>query len=369
MGCWEGVQGLEPVRVYVTAQSKRREVDDIHLAGNSVKILSHSWYHQRHHTADGFQNIWEPSRQASAVRAVGWVLSHAFASKENVPPAVRAVDPETLAAPPERLRLTWLGHAAALIQLPGLTLLTDPVFSRRASPFSLVGPERLVPSPLGPVDLPALDAVLLSHDHYDHLDEASIRALARSFDPLFVVPLGVGALVRGWGARRVLELDWWQYVDLAEWRLHGTPAKHFSGRGLTGRNATLWAGWFLEPRGEGPSLYFAGDSGYAGLFTEIGERLGPPEVALLPIGAYRPRWLMEPVHVEPEEAVQAFRDLGARHFIPIHWGTFDLAEEPVHEPPQRLRACAAAHGLTDRVHLLDVGGTFALHTQRASADG
>ena len=192
------------------------------------------------------------------------------------------------------------------------------------------------------------------------LHSAWIRTLARRHDPLFLVPLGVGRLVRQAGATQVLELDWWQYVDRDGWRFHCTPAKHFSGRGLTNRDATLWSGWFLEALDGSQTVYFAGDSGYAEHFTAIYERLGAPEVALLPIGAYRPRWFMESVHVDPAQAVQAFVDLQATHFIPIHWGTFDLAEEPLQEPPLLLQQAAAEQNIADCVHLLDIGGVFSL---------
>lgn len=328
-----------------------------------MQIHTHPWYHQRHHHGSRFRNIWGPAREESFLKAAGWAAGFAMQQKENVPPPVRAVDPALLAASPERLRLTWIGHACALLQTPTFSVLTDPVFGRRASPVSFAGPSRHTPPALRLHDLPPLDVVLLSHDHYDHLDVDSLQTIARRHDPLFLVPLGVGRLVRSAGVRRVYELDWWQYVELDGWRFHCTPAKHFSGRGLTNRDATLWAGWFLEARDGSLTVYFAGDSGYAEHFTAIYERLGAPEVALLPIGAYRPRWFMERVHVDPAQAVQAFADLRAGHFIPIHWGTFDLADEPLQEPPLLLRQAAAEQNIADRVHLLDIGGVFSLTKQ------
>ncbi|MDX1532352.1 MAG: MBL fold metallo-hydrolase, partial [Rhodothermales bacterium] len=273
--------------------------------------------------------------------------------------ALPAIDPATLRTRPERLRVTWLGHAAALIQTPTLNLLTDPMLGRRASPLPFAGPERLTPLPLALDDLPLLDVVLLSHDHYDHLDRGSIQAIQQRFAPLFLAPLGVGEIVRGWGATRVLELDWWQYVVADGVRYHCTPAKHFAGRTPGGRDATLWAGWMLE-WADDLKLYFAGDSGYAPLFGDIRERLGAPDLALLPIGAYAPRWFMQAVHVDPAEAVQAARDLRARHVTPTHWGTCDRADEPLPEPPALFRRHAASAGLAGAVHVLDVGGTFTL---------
>ena len=347
-----------------------------------VEIRTHPWYHQRHHRAEGgFVNVWDVPRDAPFAKSARWLLARPFSQrgKANVPPPVHHLDAEALGAPPERLRVTWLGHAATLIQTPRHALLTDPMLSRRASPLSLAGPPRQAILPLRPEDLPAVDVVLLSHDHYDHLDKASIQAIQHQCAPLFLAPLGVGATLRRWGAARVAEMDWWQYADVGGLRYHCTPAMHFSGRGLTNRDGTLWCGWYVEAdvqaeaagevNGADPAssagqavqagaVYFAGDSGYAGLFGEVRERLGAPEVALLPIGAYRPRWFMKPVHMDPEEAVQAFQDVGAAHFVPIHWGTFDLADEPIQEPAERVQAYAQAAGVESRLHVLDIGTAF-----------
>ncbi len=325
-----------------------------------MHIHTHPWYHQHHHNGNGFRNIWGPPREESFWKAAGWLVGHAFQQKDNRLPPVQPIDLSLLTLPPERVRITWIGHATTLLQTAAFTLLTDPVFGHRVSPLPFAGPTRQTPPALRLADLPPIDLVLLSHDHYDHLDVQSIRTLVQQHDPLFFVPLGVGRLVRSLGATRVFELDWWQYVDLNGWRFHCTPAKHFSGRGLTNRDGTLWAGWYLAALDTDQTLYFAGDSGYADLFTTIRERLGAPEVALLPIGAYRPRWFMEGVHVDPSQAVQAFLDLQAQYFIPIHWGTFDLADEPLQEPPELLLQAATEQNVADRVHLLDIGGAFSL---------
>lgn len=325
------------------------------------EIHAHPWYHQQHHTDDGFRNIWSAQRDAPFFKAAGWILGHAFRRKENVPPPVRSIAPESLHVRPERLRLTWIGHSNVYVQTPGLDVLLDPMFGDRASPLSFAGPKREVALPIDPDALPGVDVVLISHNHYDHLDEGSIRQLHQLHAPLFLVPLGLGATLRAWGAEGVVELDWWQYVDVDGVRYHCTPAMHFSSRSLLDRNETLWAGWYLESlASDSLRLFYAGDTGYAEHFAEIRDRLGAPDVALLPIGAYLPRWFMAPVHVDPGEAVQAFLDLRARHFVPVHWGTFDLADETLQDAPRELREQAAERGVAERVHLLDVGGAFSL---------
>lgn len=257
--------------------------------------------------------------------------------------------PEALLADPG---LTWIGHAAFLVRMDGATFLTDPIFSRRASPLSFAGPARLV-EPGVPLDaLPPVDFVVLSHDHYDHTDVPSIRALAAR-GARFFVPLGLGPLVRAAGGT-VSELDWWESAEAGPVRVHCVPARHFSGRGLTDRGRTLWAGWVVQ----GPSrrFYHAGDTGYFDAFAEIGRRLGPIDLAALPIGAYLPSSIMRPVHMDPEEAVQAALDVASRTTVGMHWGTFDLTEEPLDEPPRRFRAEAARRGLAeDHVWVLAVG--------------
>jgi L-ascorbate metabolism protein UlaG (beta-lactamase superfamily) len=330
-----------------------------------MTIQTHPWHHEQHHTARGFRNIWGTAQQPSFFKVLRWLLRRALKQRNHVLPPVRPLDPASLATPPERLRITWIGHATMLVQTPDTTILTDPVFSQRASPLSFLGPARKTPPALSLDDLPPIDYVLLSHDHYDHLDANTIPRLAQQHDPVFLTPLGVDAIVQKWGARQTQALDWWQYLDLGGWRFHCTPAMHFSGRGLLNRNHTLWAGWYLENRAHDLAVYFAGDSGYADLFGDIRERLGAPEVALLPIGAYAPRWFMEAVHMDPAQALQAFLDLEAQHFIPTHWGTFDLADELLQEPPALIQHVAQEHNVADCLHLLDIGGQFSLDARLA----
>lgn len=248
--------------------------------------------------------------------------------------------PGTFDADPSRLAVSWLGHSTALLEIDGYRILTDPVWSHRCSPSHLVGPERLHPPPVALEALPAVDAVVISHDHYDHLDMDTVLALARTQRAPFFVPLGVGAHLRAWGVpgRRIVELDWHGSGDIDELSLICLPARHFSGR-FTNRNTTLWASWAIM----GPTrrVYFGGDTGYTKSFEQIGVDHGPFDVTLLPIGAYNPAWA--DIHMNPEEAVRAHRDLTAARsglMMPIHWGTFRLAPHPWAEPVERLLAAA-----------------------------
>lgn len=252
-----------------------------------------------------------------------------------------------LANPPGKsgslaLSATWLGHATALLEIEGHRLLTDPVWSERCSPSRSIGPQRLHPPPLALEALPALDAVVISHDHYDHLDMPTVRALARSQRAPFLVPLGVGAHLRQWGVpdARIIELDWHEQTRIGDLTLVCTPARHFSGRFLS-RNNTLWASWtVIGPRHR---AFFGGDTGYTASFTDIGARYGPFDMTLLPIGAYNKSW--PDIHMNPQEAVQAHRDLGAHAsggvLVPIHWCTFRLAPHPWSEPADWLVQAAA----------------------------
>jgi L-ascorbate metabolism protein UlaG (beta-lactamase superfamily) len=256
-------------------------------------------------------------------------------------PSPRFVDdvmPSKPAAQVDGLHVTLVNHSTVLLQQRDLHILTDPIWSERPSPFTWAGPlRRRAPGVLWD-DLPRIDLVLLSHNHYDHLDVATLRRLVARGGCEFVVPVGVGALLRSLSIGPVHELDWGEGHSHGGATVHCVPAMHFSARGLFDRNRTLWCGYVIES--EGRRIYFAGDTGFGGHFAQIRERFGSPDVALLPIGAYEPRWFMSPVHMDPDEAVKAHRTLGARLSIAIHHGTFQLADEALDTPKRRLAACA-----------------------------
>jgi L-ascorbate metabolism protein UlaG (beta-lactamase superfamily) len=240
--------------------------------------------------------------------------------------------------------ISFINHASFLIRLPGAVVLTDPIFSRRCSPVSWAGPRRARPPGIAFAELPRPDVVLLSHNHYDHMDFPSLREIQRRYAPRFVTLLGNARILAKIGIQSD-ELDWWDSVEIGALRLTATPARHFSARTPFDRNRALWGGFMIgAPAGQ---ILFAGDSGTGPHWREIGARLGAPGVALLPIGAYEPRWLMAPVHMNPEEAVAAHRDLGARRSIGMHFGTFQLTDEAIDAPLLALAAATQAAGLAD----------------------
>lgn len=232
------------------------------------------------------------------------------------------------------LRVTWLGHSTLLLEIDGRRILTDPVWAARASPLAFAGPKRFQPVPIAISALPTLDAVILSHDHYDHLDSAAVRKLA-ALCPLFVTSLGVGHHLEACGVpgEKIIELDWWEKSEtVAGLTITAAPAHHFSGRGLRDRNATLWSSFVIQ--GERSAVYFSGDTGLSPAFREIGARLGPFDLVLLEVGAFHPSW--GAVHLGPENAITAWRQLGSGQLLPIHWGTFNLAMHPWYQPAEYL---------------------------------
>jgi L-ascorbate metabolism protein UlaG (beta-lactamase superfamily) len=235
---------------------------------------------------------------------------------------------------------TWVGHATFVLRSRDVTILTDPMFSARASPVAWAGPRRAVPPGVSFDALPPVDVVLLSHDHYDHCDLPTLSKLARRFDPLVVAPLGHGSLLRGAGLRKVVELDWWGRHAAPGLEITLVPSRHWCRRTPFSTNRRLWGGFVLGTGGR--QVYFVGDSGYSKeLFREVGRRHGPPDLALIPIGAYEPRWFMAAAHMNPAEAVAVHRDVGARRSIGMHWGTFQLTDEGYDDPPRALEAALA----------------------------
>jgi L-ascorbate metabolism protein UlaG (beta-lactamase superfamily) len=240
------------------------------------------------------------------------------------------------------LRVTFINHATVLIQQDGLNILTDPIWSKRASPVSWIGPARHHPPGIEFDDLPPIDAVIVSHNHYDHMDLPTLRRLQDKHQPRFFVGVGNGSLFVDAGIGPVSELDWWGELPLSsEVTLIGLPTQHFSGRGLFDRDATLWLGYAIK--GPAGVTTFAGDTGAGPHFAEIRQHLGPPRLAILPIGAYRPEWFMERVHLSPAQAVDAHDALGARTSLAIHFGTFALGDDGQDEPVAALEAALATH--------------------------
>lgn len=266
-------------------------------------------------------------------------------------------DPAWLSTNRTQTSFTWIGHASFLVQLGGLNILTDPVLSKRTSPVQWAGPGRLAPLGLTFDELPKIDVVLISHNHYDHLDDATVRRLAKRDAPDFVVPLGLREWFEKRGIGHVTELDWWQSAEPRGLKVRAVPAQHFSGRGAGDRNRTLWCGFVYEKNEE--RHFFAGDTGYGPDFADIGRRFAPIDVSMIPIGAYDPRAFMQPVHVDPDEAVRIHQDVGSRLSLAMHWGTFRLTLEPLDEPPLRLAAALAAAGIPkDRFAVMAHGETF-----------
>ena len=257
-----------------------------------------------------------------------------------------AQDPRAdwLRAPDTGLRATWLGHSTVLLEIDGARVLTDPVWGARASPSQLAGPKRFQPVPVALDALPTIDAVILSHDHYDHLCHPTVKALARTAIPC-VTSLGVGAHLQAFGIapERITELDWWQSHRLpgSELEVTATPSQHFSGRGLKDRNATLWSSMVLRTARH--RVFFSGDTGLTTQYAEIAQRLGPFDLVMLEVGAFHPSW--GDIHLGPENALKALALLGGGAFLPVHWGTFSLALHDWDQPAETLLALAPPQGV------------------------
>lgn len=252
--------------------------------------------------------------------------------------------------------VTFIGHATFLIQAAAGNILTDPMYSMRAGPWNLVGPKRVRAPGIPFAALPPIAMVLLSHNHYDHCDLRTLAKLAKRHDPLVVTPLGNASLVRSTGLRRVEELDWWQSATTTPIPVTMTPARHFSARGIHDRNRALWCGFVIQAGAK--RIYFAGDTAYATFFADIPARIGAIDLALLPIGAYEPRWFMSAVHMNPEDAVQAHLDLQSPPSIGMHFGTFQMTSEAIDQPLLDLAQACEARGVSrSRFHTIAVGAS------------
>ena len=314
-----------------------------------------------HHGPDGFRNLYGSAQQHKGLWP--YIKMKYFDAPFPVPqvdtiPKVQPIDARLIQAPSSPLQVTWIGHASALVQIDGVNILTDPVFSDRASPVSMWGPRRYTPPAMGLGQLPRIDYVVISHNHYDHLDLPTVQALGNSVH--WLVPLGLKDWFQREGVTRVTELDWWERVQLDGVAFTLTPTQHWSGRGLTDTNATLWGGWAIEHTGL--RVWFGGDTGYAEpLFKDIGRRLGPFDLALIPIGGYGPRWFMREKHADPDDAVRICLDIGARVAVPIHWGAFVLTAEPIEEPAAWLARARQEQGLPpERFPILLPGQSLAV---------
>ena len=314
-----------------------------------------------HHTPGGFRNLDPDARIGGGF--LRWQWERRLGGLPKPPDAAHrdwrvAPDMALLRSPAVNPSVTWIGHASVLLRLGGINVLTDPHFSERASPVSFAGPKRYHPPGVALADLPQIDAVVISHNHYDHLDVDSVRQLhQRSGGTLhFFVPLGLKPWFAELGIDSVTELDWWDHAEFRGVRFTLTPAQHWSARSLFDRNRTLWGGWAISA----PDLhfFFIGDTGYSPDFGEIGRRLGPFDLAAIPIGAYEPRWFMRAQHVDPAESLRIHRDLRARQSLGVHWGAFEMADEALDEPPRALAAARREAGIAaSEFFVLRVGET------------
>jgi N-acyl-phosphatidylethanolamine-hydrolysing phospholipase D len=307
-----------------------------------ARFFSNPWVHDDHHVSD----------------VLRWKLGRVPKDPPSgAPDTPAAMVPMVLESPPTHgWRVTWLGHSSFLLQGRGRNLLVDPVFSEHCAPLPLSSLKRLVPTPCRLDELPPIDAILVTHSHYDHLDLPSLLSMAKRM-PLLVAEGHANWLQRK-GFSEIRELPWFDSVEVFPGiRVTATPAQHFTARTPFDRNRGHWCGWLLE--NAGVKLWHAGDSGYCPAFQEIGERFGPIDFGMIPIGAYSPRWFMKPMHMNPEEAVDVFEETRCRRAVAMHWGTFRLTDEPLGEPPLRLTARLKEKGIaSDRFIIGSVGQSW-----------
>lgn len=329
-----------------------------------------------HHTPTGFRNNEIGTISKSLSDLYRWLRERGRVdAREPIPtptvnPDLPRLGTNARAGAAMRPTATWIGHATVLVQASGLNVLTDPIFSERASPVALVGPQRKQPPGIAIADLPHIDVVVISHNHFDHLDRNSVLLLAAQpgGSPLFMVPLGIKPWLAALGIQRAVELDWWQSHRVGAVDFHLTPVQHWSGRSLSDRHHSLWGGWAVL----GPDFhwYFSGDTGYSQDFVATRAHFSKQQqgngfdLALIAIGAYEPNWFMKDQHVNPREAVRIHQDLNAKRSIGIHWGTFDLSDEPLDQPPRDLARERQAAGVAAADFDVMAVGETRLYPQR-----
>lgn len=328
--------------LFVITNDTKQTVDKVY----SIQIKNGEKRSMTHHTESGFSNPEIGSRNTGFKDFLRWRKERSknhptYESALNTFPVVQP-DWENIYKPPnDSLTVTWIGHATLLVQFDGMNILTDPIFSDRCSPVQFIGPKRYTPLSITTKQLPTIHVVLISHNHYDSLDEHTVKAIGN--DPIWFVPLGLKKWFQSHGITNVIELDWWSEYEYKGFKFVSTPTQHFSGRGLFDRNKTLWCSWVVF--GKKHRFWFAGDTGYFSEFKKIGEKYGPFDLAAIPIGAYNPEWFMLPMHINPQQAVHVHQDIGSKQSIAIHWGTFILTDEPVDEPPRLLQIAMQDTGL------------------------
>lgn len=331
-------------------------------------------------SATGYKNNYALEVNKSFSDFFRWQWESWQSEKVSSRPTPRVTADLALIKTPTFPAVTWIGHATALVQASGLNVLVDPIFSDRASPVQLFGPKRAQTPGVAMADLPDIDVVLISHNHYDHLDRSSVaqldeKAKAAGKSTLFIVPLGLKVWFNDIGISTVVELDWWQRHEVKGVDFHLTPVQHWSARGLNDRSATLWGGWAVL--GKDFHWYYAGDTGYSRDFADTAkffsqkqaEALGGGfDLALIPVGAYEPRWFMAPQHINPMEAVRIHQDIGAKRSIGIHWGTFQLTDEPLDQPPRDLAIARNVLGVKEADFSVLAIGETRQFAKRASAN-
>jgi len=280
--------------------------------------------------AKGFSNVLKYFQEK---RTEQWFKNYETAVREDPIPEPNISE----------IQYTYVNHSTFLIQHQGVKILTDPIWSERCSPFQFVGPARMRPPGIPFENLPIIDLVLLSHNHYDHLDKNTIEHIEEQWSPKFIVPLGLKKVMEKMGCKNVQEIDWWESIDYKKLQIKAVPANHFSSRGMFDRDVTLWAGFVIKSPSH--KIYFLGDSGYSDLFKTIGEREGPFDLSFIPIGAYLPEWFMSPIHISPKEAVQVHLDVKSKKSVAMHFGTFPLALDGPERAPEEL---------IDNLHKLDI---------------